>query len=80
MNTPMSACPSSGERKYTTNLAELSDVTDPLALQGPKVLGNSAILEIDNTGERLVEQRADRGDGEVTSFGLVTVSIEPSTT
>lgn len=53
-----------------TNLSELSNIADPLALQGAEVLGDSAALEVDNTGEGLVEQGANRGNGEVAGFGL----------
>ena len=53
-----------------TNLSELSNIADPLALQGAEVLGDSAALEVDDTGERLVEQGANRGNGEITGFGL----------
>lgn len=51
-------------------LSELADIADPFALQGPEVLGDSAVLEIHQTGERLVEKRANRMDREVTSFRL----------
>lgn len=54
-----------------TNLAKLSNIADLLALQGAEVLGDAAVLEVDNTGEGLVEQRANRGNGEVTGFGLI---------
>lgn len=53
-----------------TYLSELSNIADSLALQGAEVLGDSAALEVDNTGEGLVEQGANRGNGEVTGFGL----------
>ena len=53
-----------------TNLSELSNIADPLALQGAEVLGDSAALEVDNTGEGLVEQGANRRNGEVAGFGL----------
>lgn len=57
-----------------TNLSELANVSDLLALQGAEVLGDSAVLEVDDTGEGLVEQRTDRGNGEVTGFGLLQLT------
>lgn len=53
------------------NLSELSNIANFLALQGAEVFSDSAILEVHNTGERLVKKRANRGDREVTSLGLV---------
>lgn len=52
------------------DLAELTDVADALSLERGEVGGDTAVLEVDDTGEGLVEEGADRGDGEVTSFGL----------
>lgn len=60
-----------GLGRGATNLAKLADVADLLALQGAEVFGDSAVLEVDNTGEGLVEERADRGDGEVAGLGLL---------
>lgn len=57
-----------------TNLSELANVSDLLTLQGAEVFGDSATLEVDDTGEGLVEQRTDRGDGEVTGFGLLQLA------
>lgn len=57
------------------DLSELANVSDLLTLQGAEVLGDSAVLEVDDTGERLIEQRTDRGNGEVTGFSLYQVSI-----
>lgn len=58
--------------RRNTNLSELADVADLLALQGAEVLGDSAVLEVHNTGERLIEKRTNRGDGEVAGFGLLS--------
>jgi len=58
-----------------TDLSELANVSNLLTLQGAEVLGDSAVLEVDDTGEGLIEQRTDRSNGEVTSFGLHPVSI-----
>jgi hypothetical protein len=58
------------ERRVCPYLSELANIADLLALQGAEVLGDSAVLEVDDTSEGLVEKRADRGDGEVASFGL----------
>ena len=52
------------------HLAEFADVSDLLALQRAEVLGDTARLEVHHTGERLIEQGADGGDGEVTGLGL----------
>jgi hypothetical protein len=52
------------------DLAELADVTDALALERGEVGGDAAVLEVDDAGEGLIEEGADGGDGEVTSFGL----------
>lgn len=52
------------------DLAELTDVTDTLALERGEVGGDAAVLEVDDAGEWLVEEGADGGDGKVTSFGL----------
>ena len=56
-----------------TNLSELSNIADPLALQRAEVLGDSAALEVDDTSEGLVEQRSDGSHREVTGFGLFAV-------
>lgn len=52
------------------DLAELTDVADALALERGEVGGDTAVLEVNDAGEGLVEEGADGGDGEVTSFGL----------
>ena len=57
-----------------TNLSELSNIANFLALQGAEVLGDSAALEVDNTGEGLIEQRADGGHREVACLGLEEIS------
>ena len=62
---------SSNNTVSDTYLSELSDVANLLALQGAEVLGDSAVLEVHYTGERLIKKRANRGDREVTSLGLV---------
>lgn len=53
------------------NLAELANVADLLALQGAEVFGDSAVLEVDDASEGLVEERTNRGDGEVAGLGLL---------
>lgn len=55
------------------DLAELADIANLLALESAEVGGDSAVLEVDDTGEGLIKQRANRQDGEVASFGLVSV-------
>jgi hypothetical protein len=57
-----------------TDLSELANVSNLLTLQGAEVLGDSAVLEVDDTGEGLIEQRTDRSNGEVTSFGSKSVN------
>lgn len=52
------------------DLAELTDVADALSLEGSEVGGDAAVLEVDDSGEGLVEEGANGGDGEVTGFGL----------
>lgn len=52
------------------DFAEFAHIADSLALERVEVRGDSAVLEVHQTGEGLVEERADRVDGEVTGFGL----------
>jgi hypothetical protein len=56
-------------------LAEFSNIADTLALEGLEVSGNTTVLEIDNSGKRLVQERTERGNREVTGFGLLMFSI-----
>ena len=51
-------------------LAELSNVADPLALERSEVLGDSTVLEVDDTSEGLIKERSNGGHREVASFGL----------
>ena len=67
-------------RLSEAHLAELANVSDLLALEGAEVLGDTTRLEVHDTGERLVEERADGGDGEVTSLGLEDISHVQSQT
>lgn len=53
------------------NLAKLADVTDTLALEGPKVGRDSGLLEVDDAGEGFVQKAANREDRVVTGFGLL---------
>lgn len=53
------------------DLAELADVADALALEGAEVGGDSGRLEVDDAGERLVEQASDGEDGEFAGLGLM---------
>lgn len=53
-----------------SDLAELANVTDALALERCEVGRDTAALQVNNTGEGLVEQRADGKDGKVASLGL----------
>jgi hypothetical protein len=52
------------------DLAKLADVADLLALEGTEVGGDAAVFQVDDAGERLVEERADRKDRVVAGFGL----------
>lgn len=56
-------------------LAELADVADALSLQRAEVLGDSAGLQVHDSGEGLVEEGADGGHGEVASLGLDIVLV-----
>lgn len=53
-----------------TYLSELADIANTLALEGAEVGSNTAVLEIDDSSERLVEERPNGQDWEVTGFGL----------
>lgn len=53
-----------------TNLSELADIADFLALQGLEIRSNSAVLEVDNPSEGLVQERSDRLNGKIARFGL----------
>lgn len=59
-----------------TDLAKLADIANTLALEGAEVRGDAGVLEVDDTGERLVEERTDGEDREVTGFGLQKESAE----
>ena len=52
-------------------LSELADIADTLALEGAEVGGDTAVFEVDHSGEGFIEERSDRQDREVTSFGLL---------
>lgn len=60
------------------DLAELADVADALALERGEVGGDAAVLKVDDASEGLVQEGADGGDGEVTSFGLDMCQIVKS--
>ncbi|KAH3677824.1 hypothetical protein OGATHE_000478 [Ogataea polymorpha] len=53
------------------NLAELADVPDPLASERLEVVSDAVgpILEIEHTGERFVQKRADRRDVPAPGLG-----------
>lgn len=51
-------------------LSEFPDITNALPLESGEVRGDVVIFEIDDTGERLVEQRSDGKNREVASFRL----------
>lgn len=58
-----------GTRRWSY-LAELAHVTDLLALQRTEVGCDAAVLQIDDAGEGLVQERANRQDREVAGFRL----------
>lgn len=59
-----------GGQLVDLDLAELADVSDALALEGLEVRGDAGRLEVDDTGEGLVEETANGRDREVAGFGL----------
>ncbi len=63
-----------GGQFVNLDFAEFANIANTLALQSAEVSGDAAVFQVDNTGERLIEERANRGDGESSSFGLVAVS------
>ena len=44
------------EEQWEEDLSEFAHIADPLALQGAEVAGDAAVFEVDDAGERLVEQ------------------------
>lgn len=58
-----------GQEERGRNLSKFPNVADALSVQGLKVGSDARFLEVDDAGERLVEERTDRGDGEATSLG-----------
>lgn len=59
-----------GGKLVDLNLAELADISDALALEGLEVGGDAGRLEIDNSGERLVEKTANGRNREAACFRL----------
>ncbi|KAB8343171.1 hypothetical protein FH972_022761 [Carpinus fangiana] len=53
------------------DLAELADVTDAFTLESVEVRGDSAVLQVYDTREGLVEQRSNALDGKVACFRLL---------
>lgn len=60
-----------------TDLSEFTDVADSFALEGTEVRGDAAVLEVDNTGEGLVQQGTDGGNRELAGLGLHKRSKTP---
>jgi hypothetical protein len=58
------------ERRSTAYLSELADIADAFSLEGAEVGRDARVLEVDDAGEGLVEERADRENREVAGFGL----------
>jgi hypothetical protein len=56
-------------------LSELANIANTLAFEGTEVGGDATVLEIDDSGERLVKERPDGQDWEVTGFGLCKKSV-----
>jgi len=51
-------------------LSKFANIANALALESTEVGGNAGVFQVDDTGEGLVEERADREDREVAGFGL----------
>jgi hypothetical protein len=51
-------------------LAKLTDIADAFAFEGAEVGRDAGVLQVDDAGEWLVEERADGEDREVAGFGL----------
>lgn len=62
------------ERRSTAYLSELADIANALALEGAEVGGDTTVLEVHHSGERLIEERPDGQDREVAGFGLNLMS------
>jgi hypothetical protein len=58
------------ERRSTAYLSELADIADAFSLEGAEVGRDARVFEVDDAGEGLVEERADRENREVAGFGL----------
>jgi hypothetical protein len=58
------------ERRSTAYLPELADIADAFSLEGAEVGRDARVLQVDDAGEGLVEERADRENREVAGFGL----------
>jgi hypothetical protein len=54
-------------------LAELSYVADFLSFQASEIGRDAAVFEVNYSGEWLVEEGANGGDGEAASFGSESV-------
>jgi hypothetical protein len=55
-------------------LSKFADIANALALEGAEVSGDTTVLEVHDSSERLIEERPDGQDREVAGFGLVVVS------
>lgn len=53
----------------TAHLSKLSHISNFLPFQAPEISGDSTVVQIDNSSERLIEKRCNGSDGKATSFG-----------
>lgn len=59
-----------GQVDGKTYLSEFADVSNPLPLEGLEIGGDPAVLQVHDSSERLIKERADRQHGEVAGFRL----------
>ena len=55
-------------------LAEIANIADTLAFEGAEIGRDTAVFEVCDTGERLIQEGANRRDGEAASSGLDMVN------
>jgi hypothetical protein len=55
----------------SVHLSELADIANALALESTEVSGDTTVLEVHDSSERLIEERPDGQDRKVAGFGLV---------
>lgn len=55
-------------------LAKLANIANTLTLEGAEVGGDARVLQVDDTGERLVKKGPNGQDREVAGFGGQSVN------